>query len=177
MLRDPVARLDVKPQQIRVHFLLLRDEAAHHRRPDLPAEDAHEVEERGERQHTVRRVEAAGEEGLQDERGDEPDERERLADGHQQLGPEVVLGGPGAGELSVDQAHRANRREPERHQQARIESLVQQVGREDRQEHLRHRRPQHGRTELRGVETSERQRLRYDQGRGQQHEPKREQPQ
>ena len=73
---------------------------------DLSAEDAHAMEERGERQDTGRRAEAAGEERLQDERGDEPDERERLADGHQQLGPEVVLGRPRAGELGVHQAHR-----------------------------------------------------------------------
>jgi len=144
MLRDPVTRLDVKPDQIRVQFLLLGDEAGHHRYPDLAGEEAHRMKERGEGQDTGWSGEGAGGEGLQDDRGDEPDERERLADCHQQLGPEVVLGGPCAGELCVDQAHRANRRKPQRHQQARIESLVQQVRSEHRQEHLRHRRPEHG---------------------------------
>ena len=96
----------------------------------------------------------AGEERLQDDRGDEPDERERLADCHQQLGPEVVLGRPRAGQIARSSGTRvpmtAN---PHRHQQAGIETLVQQVGREERETQLRHRRPQHGRTELRGVET------------------------
>src|SRR5262245_20806441 len=64
VVSDPVARLDVEPQEIRMQFLLLRDEAAHHRRPDLSAENTYEVEERGERQHTERRLETAGEEGL-----------------------------------------------------------------------------------------------------------------
>ena len=40
VLRDPVARLNVKPHEIRVQFLLLRDEAGHQRRPDLSAENA-----------------------------------------------------------------------------------------------------------------------------------------
>ena len=53
MIRDPRARLNVKPHQIRVHFLLLRDEAGHQRRPELPAEYANAVDECGERQHTV----------------------------------------------------------------------------------------------------------------------------
>ena len=97
VLRDPVTRLDVKPDQIRVHFLLLGDEAGHHRHADLSGEETHGMEERGERQDAGWSAEGAGEERLQDDRGDEPDERERLTHGHEELGPEVVLGRPRTG--------------------------------------------------------------------------------
>src|SRR5262249_34518347 len=175
MTGDPVARLDVESYEMGMHLLLFRDESAHQRRPDRPAEDTDAVEECREGEHPVWRLEATTEERLQDQRGDEPDERERLTDCHQELGPEVVLGCPHAGELSVDQAHRANRREAEGHQQPRIDSSVQQMGSEDGQEHLRGRSPQDRRTILRRLETSNRKGQRYDESRRQQHETEREQ--
>src|SRR5262245_36843940 len=45
VLGDPVARLDVKPQEVRMHFLLLRNEVGHQRRSDLSSENAHEMKE------------------------------------------------------------------------------------------------------------------------------------
>src|SRR5258706_10119358 len=45
VLSDPVARLDVETQEIRMHFLLLRNEATHQRRPELSSENSHKMEE------------------------------------------------------------------------------------------------------------------------------------
>src|SRR4030095_2929784 len=45
VLSDPVARLDVETQEIRMHFLLLRNEAAHQRRGELSSENSHKMEE------------------------------------------------------------------------------------------------------------------------------------
>ena len=137
MLRDPVTRLNVEPNQVRVQFLLLGDEAGHHRYPDLSGEEPHDMEERGERQDAGWGVESAGEERLQDDRGDEADERERLTHGHEQFGPEVVLGRPRAGHIRIHEARDSHDRKPTCHQQAGVETFVQQVGCEEGETQLR----------------------------------------
>ena len=96
----------------------------------------------------------AREERLQDDRGDEPDEGERLPDGHEEFGPEVVLGRPRAGEIRVQEAHASHDRKPTRHHQPGVETFVQQEGRDERETQFRDRRPQHGRTDLAGVESA-----------------------
>ena len=70
--RDPIARTRAARLSARFAPLFQHFLTTYH--PDLPGEQTHRVEERGERQHPERRIEGA--EGLQDDRGDEPDERE-----------------------------------------------------------------------------------------------------
>src|SRR5271169_562623 len=87
---DPVSVRHVQPQEIRMQLLALCDEMTHGHRAKISAEQAHSVKESREGENPLRFGKAARKNPLKNDRGNEADEGEGLANAHQQFGAVVI---------------------------------------------------------------------------------------
>ncbi len=174
-VRDPSAVFYVKAEEIGVDPLADSDEVGHKGDAQLTAEEADDVEERGEGEHILWFREGSGEHGLQDDVCDESYESEGLTDAHQKFRAEVVCRGPRAGVFGVEDGRGGHAHETSGHDQAGIEALQQQKGGNERHKEEWRSRPDHRRTNLIRFETVDGERLRDENNGGEQAEAKKDQ--
>src|SRR4029077_624989 len=121
-----VATTYVESQEVRVQLFALSNEVAHVDGARGPAEYADSVKESRKSKDPLRFRQASGEDGLQHDAADEPDEGKTLSDASQQLGAVKVLGRPCGGVQRVQPGSERCTSKASGEEQARIKFAQQQ---------------------------------------------------